>query len=312
MVRYLLLCSALVVCSACLVSCPSKYTLGFPGALPVTMYETSFGDKYPINIFYPDTEPPQTNLPVIIFNTGFNQPRGTYFGYGTQLAQWGYVAIIRFYPSPGLIGIGNDLVPEHVQQSIELIDWLDTENVRRDSPLFGMVDTERVGTTGHSLGATVAILHAIGDTRVKAMVSLDAGYANDELNPEELLSTSVAAHMYVISEDGGWCAQAPGTTMPLFDATKAPASEITIVNADHMDFEDSIIGLSYFGQFFCPGAPGPPHPQEVRDIATRYMISWYNVYLKDQIEFADNFAGPRAQEDIDAGLVKIRLKLENE
>jgi hypothetical protein len=310
MVRRIVLFGLSIFSALTLVSCPSKYTLGFPGTLPVAYYDTEFGPQMPATIFYPDTNPRQTNLPVVIFDCGWNQPRGTYFGYGTQLAQWGFVCVIRFYPSPGLVGIGDDFVPLQVDQSVLLVDWLFDENLRPESPLFGMVDAETIGTTGHSLGATVAILHAAKDNRVKAMVSLDAGYADESVDPEELIGPSIAAHLYLISEDGGWCAQAPGTEIPLFDITDAPTAEAIIVDADHLDFEDTMIGLNYLGQVFCPSSPGGQTPQAVRTLATRYMIAWFNVYLKGETDFARYYAGAEAQEDIDAGLVKIRLNLE--
>lgn len=71
-----------------------------------------------------------------------------------------------------------------------------------------------------------------------------------------------------------------------------------------------MVGMNYFGQVFCPSAPAPPSPQEVRDIATRYMIAWFNVYLKGNTEFERYYVGAEAQQDIDAGLVSIRTKFE--
>ena len=156
-----------VVCLVALAGCldPPTPVLGFPGPEPIARWDTTFGAGLPLTIFYPATTE-RTLRPVVIFTAGWNQTRGSYLGYGEELAQWGYVAIIRAYPNPSLLGIGIDTSELQTQQITDLIDWCADENVRADSPLFGLADVTRVGTTGHSYGAAVSVDAALRDPRI--------------------------------------------------------------------------------------------------------------------------------------------------
>lgn len=299
------------VCGAAVLlsSCYTKYELGFPGPYPAAGYHTYFEEDLPITVFYPDTYPRMENLPVVIFNAGFIQPRATYEGYGRQLAQWGYVAVIRAYASLGLIGIGDAMVDTHVAQSRRLLDWLADENERPDSPLFGMVDTNNVGVTGHSLGATVAMSTALAEPRVRAAVNLDATYDGAEFNKLDDLAFCQAAILYIAAASGGWCSQAPGSQRRLYDYTPAPTVQVTIEGADHIDFMDTPIGLYNTASIACP--QGSADAQLVRDLATKYMVAWFNVHLKGMTEFADYYNGAAADADRDAGLAKFQCRLED-
>lgn len=291
-----------------LAGCPSPYELGFPGPYPVKGYHSSFDDDLPITVFHPDTDPPMQHLPVIIFNTGFIQPRASYEGFARQLAQWGFVAVIRAYPSLGFAGVGDALLGEHVVQSQALIDWLAKENLRPESPLFGMVDANTVGTTGHSLGATIAIVTGVVDPRVKAVVSLDVSHNGGDFDIIDELPDVSAAYMYIVGDSGGWCAVAPTAREPLIDYTSPPAIQVIIAGADHMDFMDTPTGVNYLGYVACPRGPLPD--QEARNIATKYMVAWFGVFLKGDKEFADYYNGARADADEKAGIVRFIRKLE--
>lgn len=295
---------------SCLASCPSSYTLGFPGEYPVASYEGRYADDLPLSIYYPDTNPRLENLPVVIITPAWNQPRASYAGYATQLAQWGFVAVIRFYPTPGLNSLGRDLEPVHILLSEELINWLGEENDRPESPLYRMVDTDNVGTTGHSFGGGVAIFHAAEDPRVKAMVTLDSAYRDASESPETRLANTAAAMMFIVSSEGGDCTIPPYIKDPvaLFDVAPEPAAEVTIANSDHIDFMDSLIGAASLSRLACPNVEGPPSPDEIRKIASRYMIAWFNVHLRGDADSSKYYAGSEAQSDINDGLVSIRLK----
>ena len=57
--------------------CAKPYTLGFPGPLPVEKYLVDYEPGIGITVFYPDTEPPTRDAPLVIFSTGWNQPRAS-------------------------------------------------------------------------------------------------------------------------------------------------------------------------------------------------------------------------------------------
>ena len=43
-----------------------------------------------------------------------------------------------------------------------LIEWLENENQKSSSTLYGAVDTDRIASAGHSRGAKLACLHFAG------------------------------------------------------------------------------------------------------------------------------------------------------
>ncbi len=301
-------CIAAAGCGILLLGCPGPYRLGFPGPYPERGYHQTFREGLPITIFYPDTDPPMQNLPLIIFNAGFIQPRASYEGFGRQLAQWGYVVVIRTYASLGLVGVGDSLLWEHVAQFSDLIDWVAEENLRPGSPLYGMVDTTNVGTTGHSFGASVAIVAGVADPRVRAVVSLDVSYNGGDLDVLDLLPEDDTPYFYVAADSGGWCSIPPVANGRLFDYTNPPTVQATIAGADHMDFMDTPIGLYYLGYVGCPR--GPLDDQISRDYATKYMVAWFQVHLKGQREFADYYNGTLADADEATGLISFMRKLE--
>jgi hypothetical protein len=118
------------------------------------------------------------------------------------------------------------------------------------------------------------------------------------------LAKTDAAILYVRSGDGGYCAKPPHGEFQLFDYTTSPAEELTIIGADHMDFEDSLVSVDWGGLLFCPR--GRADAQQVRNITMRYMIPWYNVYLKGETEFSDFYDGVSSADDVSHGLVTIR------
>lgn len=302
---------AALVTGVLATGCPKPYNLGYPGPYAVQYYITEFEPGVPISIFCPAPGQPVDHAPVVLIHAGWNQPRGSYEGYAMQLAQWGYVAIIRSYPTLSLLNIEEDEFLVHVDQSARILDWVAQEAVREGSPLHGLADASTAGATGHSMGAGVAMRTALLDPRVKAAVSLDSTFQTRILVPyQDLFATTDAAMMYIAAAEGGWCARPPYSEGPLFDLTSPPAAEVAIEGADHMDFEDTPVGFNHLGNVACPR--GWADAGEVRAIASRYMIAWFNVHLKDIDSFSDVYGGKQAQQDEEEGLVRVRLKLDSE
>lgn len=298
-------------CAVALVGCPPPPVLGFPGPLPIHRWDTTFDNGAPITIYYPDTSPPQKQIPLVIFTAGWNQPRGGYLGYGEELAQWGYVAIIRAYPDPSFWGIGIDTVELQIQQTSDLIDWCDAENARQDSPLYGMVDTTRVAAAGHSLGADISGAAAVRDPRIGAIVNLDAiTVAANSTNAETIAAQlgGLSIPILLIGSDKGVICSGPRgpNALPLFDIANPPTEEVIIHGAAHIDFIEQSQGINVLGQIICGG--GTTNKNEVRAIASRYMISWLNVYLQHRNQFRAYFDGPYSQQDVAQGKVSIRSK----
>ena len=250
------------------------------------------------------------NLPVVIINTGWNQPRLSYDGFATQFAQWGYVCVTKHVAAPGLTGIGDARVDDHVVQNIVLLDWLEAQNADPESFLYGMMDTNNAAVVGHSLGAGIAIETVVVEDRFKVGVSLDGNYPGPEFDPRDALPYEDAAILFFYATEGRWCSGQRFAAPRLFEFTSVPAIEVSIVGAGHLDFMDSIIGLTHFGPFVCPG--GAQDGQVVRDLAAKYLIAWCNVWLKGDTSFEEIYTGAPADADVAAGLVEFRRNLVND
>lgn len=323
MLVYRLALAALIAISLLALSAcpPSRYEISLPGEFEVAIYEDKLEGRLPLTVYMPDAPAPEEGWPVIVFTPGWNQPRASYASYARQLAQWGYICVVRFYPSLGLLGIGDTFMAEHIDQTIRVFNWVEAENEDPESRLFGKVDRFNFGTTGHSMGASVSVGTAVADPRVRATVSLDVAYATTDFNPinelvypsrEVFLGDTQAAILYIGATGNSWCAKPPGSSLLMFDFTPPPTGEILIDGASHMDFIDSLTGLSYFGMIFCFSDPRPPTPQQVRDTTMRYLIPWFNVHLKGLTEFEAFYAGEAAIQDARDGTTVSRLNLDGE
>lgn len=298
----------LLFASVVLTGCTTPFELGFPGEYPVKrVFIDDIPGIDPIAVYYPDTDPKIEGAPVIVLDTGWNQPRLAYDGYATQFAQWGYVFVTKFVASPGLVGIGDARIDDHVAQNSLLLDWIAEQNEDPNSFLYGRADANNAGVIGHSLGAGIAIDSAIAEPRFKIGVSMDSNYPGFEYDPRETLATTDAAILFFYATEGRWCSGQRFNAPRLFEFTSPPAIEVSVNGAGHLDFMDSLIWLTNIGPFVCPN--GSQDAQVVRDIVTRYMIAWANVWLKAEPEFMQYYDGVLAQEDIDAGLVEIRKNL---
>jgi dienelactone hydrolase len=307
----LLLTVALAGLIPALTGCPpTSYTLGYPGPHPTKLWHARYDPELPeVTILQPDIPPPPEGFPVVIITTPWNQPRVSTLGYAEQLAQWGFVTVSRYYPSLSIHGVGlGTLHPEHVEQVSGLIDWLESENAREDSALEGMLDTTRLGTTGHSLGGMIAIASALADHRVQATVSLDATHDLSYLDLATGIDEAPSAMLMVVAEEGGYCSFPPKRGEAVFDIAHAPAAEVTVAGADHIDFMDTMMGLTPLGEWFCPR--GSADPQLVRDLASKYMIAWFMYTLGGEEEWRDFFDGPIGQDDVAQGLVELRTRFE--
>lgn len=295
-----------------LFGCPemgSEY--GFPGPYKASYYDLQLDDGSEVSVFYTEDTQCGEGCPLIIFSVGWNQIRRAYFDYADQLAQWGYVCAIRYYPSLGNAGIGNDLLDYHVVQVSDVIDRCLVENTDPTSPLYGRIDGERIGAAGHSMGGVVTVFSALNDERIRAVVTLDGGYVDtsNEMYTISGFENVTAPMLFVEAGAAGYCSVNPYSLYRFYDIVNPPSMLAIIEGAGHMDFmEDDCDLLCQLGRYTICSA-GTADPEEVRAIATRYMVSWFNYYLRHEEDFETYFNGPSSQGDVDAGLVTIERKL---
>lgn len=127
-----------------------------------------FAADSPINkitVFYPQKAANRRqDVPLVIFVNGTGILPEKYISLMRHLASWGFVAVGNDDPSTGT-GVSTN----------HKLDLVIRESLKPDSRLFDMIDTSRIGISGHSQGGA-GVLNAISDSlwrpRYKAAVAL--------------------------------------------------------------------------------------------------------------------------------------------
>lgn len=130
----------------------------------VASYTTTItGDNNLTDIYYPNPTDLKTgnySFPVALLLQGGLVDKSNYSNYAQQVARYGFVVVApnskRTVPT-----FGEALLPQTSQIDTAL-QQIVVENTNASSPVAGLLDTEKVGLLGHSLGGAVG-LSAIGN-----------------------------------------------------------------------------------------------------------------------------------------------------
>ncbi|MEH2332311.1 alpha/beta hydrolase family protein [Nostoc sp.] len=130
----------------------------------VANYTTTItGDNNLADIYYPnptDLKTSNYSFPVALLLQGALVDKSNYSNYAQQVARYGFVVVV---PNSKRIApiFGEALLPQTSQIDTAL-QQIVVENKNLSSPIVGLLDTEKVGLLGHSLGSAVG-LSAIGN-----------------------------------------------------------------------------------------------------------------------------------------------------
>ncbi|MGD9210299.1 MAG: hypothetical protein PVI90_05960 [Desulfobacteraceae bacterium] len=109
-------------------------------------------------IYYPNEM--EGNHPIITWGNGTGAPTLSYNAFLRHLASWGFVVIAS-----------NSTMTQSGDEMVGGIDYLIKQNSNSDSIFYNMLDTQSIGTTGHSQGGGGAI-NAATDDRVTCTAPL--------------------------------------------------------------------------------------------------------------------------------------------
>jgi dienelactone hydrolase len=186
-------------------------------------------------------------LPVLLWaNGGCRNTSVEFTRFLGELASHGYLVVaigrsnIPFLVIRGSIAAvadqkdanGNPLIISDPAYMIKGLDWAIAENSRKDSPLYGKVDTSKVATIGQSCGGPQAFRTA-KDSRITTVIALNSSFptqaapgmvggANDDWSAEKLAIP--AALFNGGPADNGYngaeqCYKALGPTLPVLKAS---------------------------------------------------------------------------------------------
>ena len=143
----------------------------------------SSSSEAPKGIFLASGTEEEKDLLKVVYKTNTGWDRGGILAYPEQLSNdqkhgvvvWGpgggtepgaYEGMIRRLASHGFVVIALKESPGDASQAIKALDWMDQQNKDSNSPLYGKLDMNTVGCSGHSMGGLESEQAVIKDKRV--------------------------------------------------------------------------------------------------------------------------------------------------
>lgn len=189
------------------------------------------GEMIPLAVYYPtDLVAPG---PLVAVVHGYVRNGSFMRVMAETLASHGLVAIVPDMPCTLLGGCDHD---ENGLQISGLMDWaIDQSANNMMSPIYGLVDSSKLGVIGHSWGGLGVFMSGLLDTRYQSVVTLDA-------NDDRGLAAGNAPmfdrpSMHIMASVSGAC-NSTDWGDSVYPLTLSPHMRIRIVGAGHCDVED--------------------------------------------------------------------------
>jgi chlorophyllase len=227
-------------------------------------------------------------FPLVVLSHGFQLNGEGYNVLGDRLASHGFVVVSPSYGDNLFNALSHTALAQIV---VATIDWAAAENGRSGSALFGHLDLDKIGVTGHSRGGKQSIYAAILDPRIKAVFGIDPvdsgppvggndPVAFPSITPERMGELTVPFAAIGAGRGGETtlfglgpaCAPTADNYQAYFDASGAPAFEYLVVDAGHLDFVDSC-------GFLCATCSQGSDASVGRNFAAQTAVAFFKVFL---------------------------------
>jgi dienelactone hydrolase len=260
---------------------PSRPTIDPDGNLPAKDSRTLF-----TRIYYPAVGTPESRevpgaapaadqgpYPLVVFAHGFQAVSEVYRDIYIAWAEAGYVVAAPDFPlSSSRSTMNRPIFSDYVNQPGDvsfLIDRLIEEGSRRDGVLAGLVDPERIGVSGQSLGGMttmgVAFHTCCADRRIDAAIPMAGSLA--PFDGGEYFAGDDPPILVVHGDQDDTVPYAAGRA--IYDAASPPRFLLTILGGDHI----------------IPYVAGPNHPQTAP--IRRAVVAFFDFYLKGRSDGLD-------------------------
>lgn len=240
--------------------------------------------------------------PVILFSHGSMAIRFQSTYLTSYLASHGYVVIAPDHEGNTFTQLdqGNVLSPDAQLQSLlnrphDLLFLLDRySDLAEDDSLFGMLDVDRVGVTGHSFGAVTALRAAGLDSRIDAIApQCPAGYSLSWIDIEKPLEEVGIPVMVQMAE--GDMTTPPAMARSIWDHVREPGYYLSLQSAGHFTYSDlCLLGTELIEEAANVGIGGGVlgdgcgelnlAPEKAHPIIRNYTIGFFNRHLRDSSE----------------------------
>ena len=227
-------------------------------------------------------------FPLVVLSHGFQLNGEGYNVLGDRLASHGFVVVSPSYGDSLFNALSHTALAQIV---VATIDWAAAENARSDSALFGHLDLDNIGVTGHSRGGKQSIYAAILDPRIKAVFGIDPvdsgppvggndPVAFPSITPERMGELTVPFAAIGAGRGGETtffglgpaCAPTADNYQAYFDAASAPAFEYLVGDAGHLDFVDDC-------GFLCTTCGQGSDASVGRNFAAQTAVAFFKVFL---------------------------------
>ncbi|MBF88623.1 MAG: hypothetical protein CMG75_03005 [Candidatus Marinimicrobia bacterium] len=263
---------------------------------------------------YHNSSPSKGSFPLIIFSHGLGGMRTQNTILMEELASNGYIVVAMDHAFdanttvfPTLNSDGNlkfadyrSAIPEGTSDSL----WLKIRNNQLDTRISDIffilqkldkketlisesIDFTKIGVVGHSFGGATAVLSAMSNERIKAVVALDGWFVPFALLDNE---TQLNVPFLYIGQER-WDSWNEKRHLHYLDLlikqSTAVAYHISVKGAKHYDFADVPL--------FSPIAPiigltGFPNGKQIVRIVNSTTLQFFNKYLKNNLNY--NFSTP--------------------
>jgi dienelactone hydrolase len=262
------------------------YAVGWSSALVRRQGIGRFGAV----LYYPATtsernasiDPTGAPYPAVVFGHGWLATPDMYRSTLVTLASHGYVVMAPASES--------QLFPSHprfAQDMGQCLTWLEQENARADSRLYGHIDRASLGIAGHSMGGGASMLAAAADDRIKAVVAL----APAETWPDSAIAAAAQIHVPIIFIAGSEDTFTPPAqnAEPMYDNANPPKQLVILIGGYHCGFIDPDVPV------VCDS--GSMNHQRQLDITWQRTIGFFDRYLKGDQGAGEQLRGSRPTND---------------
>ncbi len=286
---------------------------GDPGGHYIGKWTTSFtgpyGDNTPVYVYFPALENGDPDLseapyPALVFGHGFQMaPADEWFeSYGIHFASWGYVIAM---PDFQYAGSTNSDHAKCAREYLATYDFIVEQNETSGSVIEGLLNEDIMGGSGFSLGAKVSILAAqdeveLGINSIKALGPIAMADNNDPSTFPRLDLIDIPIFLKSGTEDE--IAPYEENSQVVYDGVDEVPAHFTLVNgANHNQFADQTRG----------GGMGDGTAtisrEEQQYITVRYLTSFFNYYLKGEMEYYTYLYGEEAESDLEDEVLIFNL-----
>jgi predicted dienelactone hydrolase len=238
--------------------------------------------------YYPDTHShgyKKPKYPVLALLQGANVPRTAYTKFCKELARYGYIVVVPdtkvTIPFPGYLANANAIT--------NVLAYAKTANADATSPLHGIVDTKRMGVTGHSFGGVAGMCGGAKDGLTKCLPlffggaytkpkELKAGafYGASLVRSNALIDLNTHGFPVALVQGAQDTVAKPADAATTYPSLEKPKALITVAGADHYGITDTATVAGT--------VPDLAVQTLTQDQSTKLIAKWVGLWMRQQLD----------------------------